>query len=115
IRHRVALAIALLGIAVSAFILVIHRRVASDPDYTSFCNLGGTINCDVVLGSQYGVLLGVPVAAWSMLAFIVGALLTLPGALGAAGAGMADLGLLGLASGALGFGLVLVAVQHFVL
>src|SRR5262245_44149520 len=71
-RHRVAFAIALIGVAVSAFIFVIHRRIAGDPGYTSFCNLGGAINCDAVIGSQYGTLLGVSVAAWSVLAFGVG-------------------------------------------
>jgi len=113
-RHRVALVITLAGVAVSALILVVHRRVASDPGYTSFCNLGGAVNCDAVLGSPYGTLFGVSVAAWGMLAFAVGAALALPGALGAASA-LADLCLLGLVSGGLGFALVLLAVQHLVL
>ena len=114
IRHRVALAIALIGVGLSAFILVIHQRIEGDPGYTSFCNLGGAINCDLVLGSQYGVLLGVPVAAWAILAFAAGAVLTLPGAFGATSA-LADLLLLSLVSGGLGFGLVLLGVMHFVL
>ncbi len=114
-RHRVALAIALVGMAVSVFILVIHRRIAGDPGYTSFCNLGGAINCDAVLGSSYGMLFGVSVAAWSVLAFGVGAALALPGAVGATAAGVTDIALLGLVSGTLGFGLVLLGVQHFLL
>src|SRR5947207_15760813 len=91
-RHRVAFAIALIGIAVSAFVFVIHRRIAGDPGYTSFCNLGGTINCDVVIGSQYGTLLGVSVAARSVLAFGAGAVLALPGARGPAARGVAARG-----------------------
>ena len=105
-RHRVALAIALVGMAVSVLALVVHRRIAADPGYTSFCNLGEFVNCDAVLGSRYGMVLGVSVAAWSLVAFAAGAALALPGTLGAA-AGLADLGLLGLVSGSLGFALVL--------
>src|SRR2546430_14899561 len=61
-RPRVALAVALAGAALSALTAFVHQRIASDAGYTSFCNLGGAINCDVVLGSRYGSLLGVPVA-----------------------------------------------------
>ena len=61
-RHRVALALALAGAALSAFTLVVHQRVETDAAYTSFCNLGGVVNCDVVLSSRWGRLFGVPVA-----------------------------------------------------
>src|SRR5438445_76523 len=62
-RHRVALAVALAGVALSALTFFVHRRIAADASYTSFCNLGGAINCDIVLGSRYGSLLGAPAAA----------------------------------------------------
>jgi len=108
LRHRVALAITLAGLALSAVTLAVHHRVAAG--YTSFCNLGGVVNCDAVLGSSYGTLLGVPVAAWALAAFAAGALLALPGALGTPGA-LAELLLLALASASLGFALVLGAVM----
>src|SRR5262245_56612046 len=106
-RHRVALAIAILGMAVSTVALLVHHRVAAEAGYTSFCNLGGVINCDAVLASRYSTVFGVPVAAWGVLAFAFGAMLAIPGALGKQPAGLADLALLALASGSLSYLLVL--------
>src|SRR5436309_2315031 len=106
-RHRLALALALAGIALSALALDVHRRLAAGSGYTSFCNLGGAVNCDVVLGSRYSVVLGVAVPAWGIAGFAAGAALALPGALAASAGGLADLLLLGLASASLGFALVL--------
>src|SRR5437762_10374479 len=80
-RHRLALALALAGIALSALALDVHRRLAAGSGYTSFCNLGGAVNCDAVLGSRYSVVLGVAVPAWGIAGFAAGAALALPGAL----------------------------------
>src|SRR5438876_239685 len=114
-RHRVALAVALAGVALSALTVFVHERITADPGYTSFCNLGGAINCDVVLGSRYGRMLGVPVAGLALATFALGAVLAVPGALGAC-AGLADLALLGLASASVGFafvlGVIMAAVLH---
>jgi protein-disulfide isomerase/uncharacterized membrane protein len=110
-RHRIALGVALLGVALSTLTLVVHQRLAEGSGYTSFCNFGGVVNCDVVLGSRYAVILGVPVAGWGLAAFLLGALAALPGALGRTTGGLADLLLLGLASGGLGFALVLVVAM----
>src|SRR2546428_1846387 len=107
IRHRLALALALAGIALSALALDVHRRLAEGSGYASFCNLGGVVNCDAVLGSRYSVVLGAPVPAWGIAGFAVGAALALPGALAASAGGLADLLLLGLVSASLGFALVL--------
>jgi uncharacterized membrane protein/predicted DsbA family dithiol-disulfide isomerase len=109
-RHRIALALALVGAAVSSLALYVHEQIAANTGYTSFCNLGGVINCDLVLGSRYAVILGVPVAAWGLLSFLAGAVLALPGALGAA-PGLADLLLLAIVSGSLGFALVLAGIM----
>src|SRR3989442_10980995 len=84
-RHRVALAVALAGAALSALTVFVHHRIASDAGYTSFCNLGGAINCDVVLGSRYGSLLGVPVAGLALATFAPRAGLAVPRPLGAGG------------------------------
>src|SRR5262245_7171103 len=114
-RHRVALAIAILGMAVSAVALVVHHRVAAEAGYTSFCNLGGVINCDAVLASRYSTVFGVPVAAWGLLAFGTGALLAIPGALGSRRAGLADLALLAVASGSLAYLVVLLVISGAVI
>src|SRR5438105_6314078 len=110
-RHRIALVLALAGAALSAVTLAVHKRLASGSGYTSFCNLGGVVNCDAVLQSRFGVVLGVPVAAWGLAAFLAGAVLALPGAVGRWVGGVADLLLLGLTSASLGFALVLAATM----
>ena len=76
-RHRLALALALAGVALSALTLDVHRRLAAGSGYTSFCNLGGVVNCDAVLGSRYSVVLGAPVPAWGIAGFVAGAALAL--------------------------------------
>src|SRR5690348_4021197 len=110
-RHRIALVLALAGAALATVTVVVHERLASGSGYTSFCNLAGVVNCDAVLQSRYSVVLGVPVAAWGLTAFVAGALLALPGALGGRTGGVADLLLLGLTSASLGFALVLAATM----
>ena len=110
-RHRLALALALAGIALSALALDVHRRLAAGSGYTSFCNLGGVVNCDAVLGSRYSVVLGVAVPAWGIAGFTAGVALALPGALAASAGGLADLLLLALAAASLGFALVLGGVM----
>src|SRR2546428_6810394 len=102
-RHRLALALALAGIALSALAVDVHGRLAAGPGYTSFCNLGGAVNCDVVLGSRYSVVLGVAVPAWGIAGFAAGAALALPGALAASAGGLADLLLPALAPPSPGF------------
>src|SRR5689334_19426927 len=109
-RHRIALVVALAGAALSTVTVVVHERLASGSGYTSFCNLGGIVNCDAVLESRFATVLGVPVAGWGLAAFLAGAVLALPGALGGR-AGLADLLLLGLTSASLGFALVLAATM----
>jgi len=113
-RHRIALAIALIGVAVAAYTYFVGHRLATDAGYTSFCNLGGVVNCDAVLSSRYGTFLEVPVSVWGIVTFVAGALLALPGALGARSA-LADLLLLGLVSASLGYALVLLGIATFVL
>jgi len=100
-----------LGVGVSILTLVVHERIAAGTGYTSFCNLGGVVNCDAVIASRYGTVLGLPVAAIGAAVFFAGAVLALPGALGAASVGIADLLLLALVSGSLGFAVVLLVIS----
>lgn len=113
-RHRIALAIALIGVAVGSYTYFVGHRLATDSGYTSFCNLGGVVNCDAVLSSRFATFLEVPVSVWGIVTFVVGALLTLPGAVGA-GSTLADLLLLGLVAGSLGYALVLLGIAAFIL
>src|SRR5574337_1089570 len=59
--------------------------------------------------------LGVPVGAWAVLTFLAGAIAAVPGAFVGVAGGGADLVLIALASGALGFAIVLAVVMGVVL
>ncbi len=65
------IALALAGAAVSAVIASIHAKLASSAGYASFCNVSESVNCDVVLTSDYAHLAGVPVAWWALLTYVV--------------------------------------------
>jgi protein-disulfide isomerase/uncharacterized membrane protein len=74
-RHSVLarsiLGCAAIGFALSLVILYIHRQLdASGGTYSSFCNVSQQVNCDAVLGSRYAYFFGVPVAAWTALAYL---------------------------------------------
>src|SRR5512144_604184 len=112
-RHRLALAIALAGVVVSAVTLYVDQRLASDAGYTSFCNVSQNVNCDFVLASRYGRFLEIPVPAGAVAAFGAGAALAIPGALGITSA-LADLLLVVLASSSLGFTIVMAAIAGLV-
>ncbi len=114
-RHRVAVVLALVGVAVSALTLYETQQLESVAGYTTFCNLGGAVNCDTVLTSRWGKFLGLPVSLWSMGVFGLGAVLALPGAMGVAAVGLADVGLIALSAGALGFALFLAGIASMVL
>jgi len=110
-RHHVAVALALVGVAVSAYTWHVASQLGTGNGFaTMLCKPGTALDCEVVLTSRWGRLLDVSVAVWGMLAFAAGVALALPGALGGRPGGIADLALLGLASASLGFALVLFAV-----
>jgi protein-disulfide isomerase/uncharacterized membrane protein len=59
-----------LAAAIALIQLYIHAQLAATHgSYTSFCNVNATVNCDAVLASSYGTLLGIPVAAWALLSY----------------------------------------------
>ncbi|MFI5396309.1 MAG: thioredoxin domain-containing protein [Candidatus Binatia bacterium] len=64
------LILALLGLGISVVAEAVHLRLAANPNYTSFCNISATINCDVVMGSRYAQLLGVSVSLWAVLYYL---------------------------------------------
>jgi len=65
-----------LGAALGAVILFIHQRMAaSQGAYTSFCDVSSKVSCDVVLGSVYANVLGLPVALWGVLACLAAGVL----------------------------------------
>lgn len=63
---------ALAGIALGSVSTWVHYRVTSSHGaYTSFCNVNATINCDTVVTSPHGLLLGVPVSVWAVGFYLV--------------------------------------------
>src|SRR5512137_1661815 len=64
-------ALALIGLALSIELTLLHYRVHVDPIYESWCKIGETVNCDAVERSGYAVLLGVPVSVWGGLGYLV--------------------------------------------
>jgi protein-disulfide isomerase/uncharacterized membrane protein len=114
-RHRIALVIASLGLVVSGVILYEELQLANVPGYSAFCNLGGVVNCDLVLSSRYGTFLNVPLGVWALFTFALGIVAAFPGTRREAPGSILDLLLIALASGALGFSLVLAGVMALVL
>jgi protein-disulfide isomerase/uncharacterized membrane protein len=51
----------------SLVIVNVHRHLAADLNYASFCNVNTAVNCDVVLSSSYAQLGGVSVAVLAAL------------------------------------------------
>jgi protein-disulfide isomerase/uncharacterized membrane protein len=71
--------LAIIGLGVSVMIEVVHRRLAADVNYASFCNVSANVNCDVVLSSRYAWLAGISVGVWAIL-FYIGVLVVALGA-----------------------------------
>jgi len=70
--ERALYAVLALAAAIALVQLYIHAQIAATGGaYTSFCNVSPAVNCDAVLASTYGMLLGVPVAAWGLLSYVV--------------------------------------------
>lgn len=75
--------IALAGVALAASLSWLHLELeASGGNYTSFCNVSQTVNCDRVLTSSFAELFGMPVANLAALAYAALALALLAAARG---------------------------------
>ncbi len=59
-------AASVLGLVLAALSTWIHHQASSGGGYTSFCNVSATVNCDDVVTSRYGSLLGLPVSVWAI-------------------------------------------------
>ena len=67
-----AIILSALGAALSAAVLYIHHQLSSGQGgYTSFCDVSAHLSCDVVLASSYATLVGIPVGAWALVAYLV--------------------------------------------
>jgi uncharacterized membrane protein/protein-disulfide isomerase len=63
-RSRYALiGLALVGLGVSVTALVVHYKLMTVPDYSSFCDISATVSCQQVLESSYATVKGIPIAS----------------------------------------------------
>ena len=62
--------LALIGLAVSAYLSVSHYRIYNDIGYESFCAISRAINCDTVSQSPYAIFMGMPVPVWGVIGYI---------------------------------------------
>jgi protein-disulfide isomerase/uncharacterized membrane protein len=67
----VTLALALVGVVLSALLVRVHHGAAAG--LTSFCTINEEINCDKVALSSWSMVLGVPVAAWGAFGYALAA------------------------------------------
>ncbi len=107
--------VACIGLAVSLEIVYVHGRISAlGKEYTSFCNVNDTINCDRVLGSPFSKLFGIPVGwfALATYAFLAAAFWTARNRIGEAAAANLTLAGLGVA-GAGAFSVYMAGISYF--
>ncbi len=63
--------VALMGVVIATYGVGLHFA----PDDSSFCNISASFNCDKVNKSPWATILGIPVAALGLLAYLFVALL----------------------------------------
>ena len=62
---------ALLGLAASLELTWVHYKVHTEPTHRSLCAIDARMDCDAVAASPQATLLGVPVALWGLLSYVV--------------------------------------------
>ena len=65
------------GIAVSVELTHIHLFVHTDPSYHSICAVSEGLNCETVAESPHSVFLGLPVAVWGIIGYLMMGILAL--------------------------------------
>ncbi|MCK6553913.1 DsbA family protein [Candidatus Binatia bacterium] len=64
-QRSVFLGLAAIGFVTSLYLTYIHHRVGLDPKWASICAISPALNCDTVVASPYGSLLGAPLSAYA--------------------------------------------------
>jgi uncharacterized membrane protein len=75
----VALACAVVGLAASGAAAYTHYHLLNDPNYRSFCDVSERFSCSQVYMSRFSTVLGIPVAIFGALWFVVASLLSITG------------------------------------
>lgn len=66
-----SLLLTLIGLGTTLYLSIAHYRVYMDMGYKSFCAISRSINCDTVSQSVHAVLLGMPLAVWGCIGYLV--------------------------------------------
>jgi|SRR5688572_682413 uncharacterized membrane protein/protein-disulfide isomerase len=74
-NRTLLLVFALLGLGASSVSTFVHYKLLTTPNYDSFCDVGSTVSCTQAYLSQYGSLMGIPVAIAGVIFFAIVALL----------------------------------------
>lgn len=59
------------GFSISLYLTYVHRRMRLDADWSSLCDFGPSMSCDVVVSSNFGVVLGAPLALYAAWFYLV--------------------------------------------
>jgi len=65
-----SLTVALIGVALSIALEVIHYRAYAAPSASSFCAVGETLDCTSVALSHWSLFLGIPLPLWGLAGFL---------------------------------------------
>jgi uncharacterized membrane protein/protein-disulfide isomerase len=88
LSRTLLMAFAALGLGAASTSSYVHYHLLTDPSYSSFCDVNATVNCTQAYLSQYGSLLGIPVALFGVFFFTL--VLLLVGVAGRDGAPARD-------------------------
>jgi uncharacterized membrane protein/protein-disulfide isomerase len=69
-RRLGLIGIALLGFGATSASTYVHYQLVTDPGYASFCDVNAAVSCAHAYSSEYGSLMGVPVALHGVLFFL---------------------------------------------
>jgi len=61
----------IVGFTDTIYLSLTHYWNYTDISYSSFCAISRALNCDTVAQSPYSIILGLPLAIWGMLAYIL--------------------------------------------
>jgi uncharacterized membrane protein/protein-disulfide isomerase len=70
-----ALLFVILGLGASLGATYVHYHLLYDPRYTSFCDVNATFSCTQVYQSRFSTLLGIPIAIFGAIWFVVAGML----------------------------------------
>lgn len=69
--HLPSILIAIGGLIVSLYALIVHLQILMSPGHGAFCDINVKFNCTDVISSSYGEIASIPLGAYGMTYFII--------------------------------------------